>query len=352
MTQLFGDRMLIANATGCTSIYGGNLPTTPYCTNAEGRGPTWSNSLFEDNAEFGMGMRLAVDKQTEYARELVVRLTGAIGDNLAQAILTADQKTEPGIFEQRARVKLLLEKIAGLDTAEARELRSVSGALVKRSVWILGGDGWAYDIGYGGLDHVLASGRNVNVLVLDTEVYSNTGGQASKSTPRGAVAKFAAAGKPMGKKDLAMMAVAYGSVYVARVAMGSSDMHTVKAFLEAEAWDGPSIIIAYSHCIAHGYDLSFGMDQQKAAVNSGYWPLMRYNPELTAQGKNPFLLDSRAPSIPLKDYVYNETRYTMLAKSNPEHAKALLELAEQDVAARWKEYDYQAHMPVNGGEKK
>jgi pyruvate-ferredoxin/flavodoxin oxidoreductase len=352
MTQLFGDRMLIANATGCTSIYGGNLPTTPYCTNAEGRGPTWSNSLFEDNAEFGMGMRLAVDKQTEYARELVVRLTGAIGDNLAQAILTADQKTEPGIFEQRARVKLLLEKIAGLDTAEARELRSVSGALVKRSVWILGGDGWAYDIGYGGLDHVLASGRNVNVLVLDTEVYSNTGGQASKSTPRGAVAKFAAAGKPMGKKDLAMMAVAYGSVYVARVAMGSSDMHTVKAFLEAEAWDGPSIIIAYSHCIAHGYDLSFGMDQQKAAVNSGYWPLMRYNPELTAQGKNPFLLDSRAPSIPLKDYVYNETRYTMLAKSNPEHAKALLALAEQDVAARWKEYDYQAHMPVNGGEKK
>jgi pyruvate-ferredoxin/flavodoxin oxidoreductase len=352
MTQLFGDRMLIANATGCTSIYGGNLPTTPYCTNAEGRGPTWSNSLFEDNAEFGMGMRLAVDKQTEYARELVVRLTGAIGDNLAQAILTADQKTEPGIFEQRARVKLLLEKIAGLDTAEARELRSVSGALVKRSVWILGGDGWAYDIGYGGLDHVLASGRNVNVLVLDTEVYSNTGGQASKSTPRGAVAKFAAAGKPMGKKDLAMMAVAYGSVYVARVAMGSSDMHTVKAFLEAEAWDGPSIIIAYSHCIAHGYDLSFGMDQQKAAVNSGYWPLMRYNPELTAQGKNPFLLDSRAPSIPLKDYVYNETRYTMLAKSNPEHAKVLLELAEQDVAARWKEYDYQAHMPVNGGEKK
>ncbi len=264
MTQLFGDRMLIGNATGCSSIYGGNLPTTPYCQNDEGRGPTWSNSLFEDNAEFGLGIRLAADKQNEYARELVGRLSGAIGDNLAQAILTADQKTEPGIFEQRRRVKELLEKLAGVDTSEARDLRSLADALVKKSVWILGGDGWAYDIGYGGLDHVLASGRNVNVLVLDTEVYSNTGGQASKATPRGAVAKFAAAGKPVAKKDLAMMAVNYGSVYVARVAMGSSDMHTVKAFLEAEAYNGPSLIIAYSHCIAHGYDLTYGMEQQKA----------------------------------------------------------------------------------------
>ena len=352
ITQLFGDRMLIGNATGCSSIYGGNLPTTPYCQNDEGRGPTWSNSLFEDNAEFGLGFRLAADKQNEYARELVGRLSGAIGDNLAQAILTADQKTEPGIFEQRRRVKELLEKLAGVDTSEARDLRSLAGALVKKSIWILGGDGWAYDIGYGGLDHVLASGRNVNVLVLDTEVYSNTGGQASKATPRGAVAKFAAAGKPMGKKDLAMMAVNYGSVYVARVAMGSSDMHTVKSFLEAEAYNGPSLIIAYSHCIAHGYDLTYGMEQQKLAVNSGYWPLFRYNPDLVAQGKNPFQLDSRPPTIPLKDYIYNETRYTMLVKSNPEHAKVLLDLAQEDATSRWKLYENWAHMPVNGGEKK
>jgi pyruvate-ferredoxin/flavodoxin oxidoreductase len=352
MTQLFGDRMLVGNATGCSSIYGGNLPTTPYCQNAEGRGPTWSNSLFEDNAEFGLGMRLAADKQNEYARELVVRLSGVIGDNLVEAILNADQKTEEGIFAQRERVKELREKLAGVETVEGRELRSLADALVKRSVWILGGDGWAYDIGYGGLDHVLASGRDVNVLVLDTEVYSNTGGQASKATPRGAVAKFAAAGKPIGKKDLALMAVAYGSVYVARVAMGSSDMQTVKAFLEAEAYQGPSIIIAYSHCIAHGYDLTYGMEQQKTAVSSGYWPLMRYNPDLVGQGKNPFQLDSRAPSTPLKDCLYNETRYTMLAKSDPERAKKLLELAQEDVASRWKLYDYWAHMPVNGGEKK
>ena len=295
MTQLFGDRICIGNATGCSSIYGGNLPTTPYCINAEGRGPTWSNSLFEDNAEFGLGMRLAIDKQNEYARELVRRLNAVIGDELAQAILEANQSTESGIFAQRDRVKALREKLAGVDTPEARDLAALADALVKKSVWILGGDGWAYDIGYGGLDHVLASGRNVNVLVLDTEVYSNTGGQASKSTPRGAVAKFAAGGKPVGKKDLAMMAVNYGSVYVARVAMGSNDMHTVKAFLEAEAFHGPSLIIAYSHCIAHGYDLSHGLDQQKAAVNSGYWPLFRYNPDLVAQGKNPFQLDSQGP---------------------------------------------------------
>jgi pyruvate-ferredoxin/flavodoxin oxidoreductase len=352
MTQLFGDRILAANATGCSSIYGGNLPTTPYCQNAEGRGPTWSNSLFEDNAEFGLGMRLAIDKQNEYARELVARLGFLIGDELAQAILKADQTAEPGIFAQRERVAVLKEKLAGLHTAEARDLLGVADSLVRKSVWILGGDGWAYDIGYGGLDHVLASGRDVNVLVLDTEVYSNTGGQASKSTPRGAVAKFAAGGKPVGKKDLAMMAVSYGSVYVARVAMGSSDMHTVKAFLEAEAFHGPSIIIAYSHCIAHGYDLTYGMEQQKAAVNSGYWPLFRYNPSLVAQGKNPFQLDSRAPSIPLKDYIYNETRYTMLVKSNPEEAQRLLELAKEDVASHWKLYDYLAHEPANGVEVK
>jgi pyruvate-ferredoxin/flavodoxin oxidoreductase len=353
LTQLFGDRALMANATGCSSIYGGNLPTTPYCVNAAGLGPTWSNSLFEDCAEFGLGMRLAVDKQNEYARELVVRLNAAIGDNLAQAILQADQKTEPGIFEQRERVKLLREKLAGVKTAEARDLLAVADTLVKKSVWLIGGDGWAYDIGYGGLDHVLSTGRNVNILVLDTEVYSNTGGQASKATPRGAVAKFAAGGKPMGKKDLALMAMSYGSVYVAKVAMGAGDMHTVKAFLEAEAYDGPSLIIAYSHCIAHGYDLSFGMEQQKVAVSSGYWPLMRYNPELTAQGKNPFQLDSRPPSTSFKDYAYKETRYTMLVKSNPEEAKKLLGLAEEDVAARWRLYDYMAHEPAaNGGDKK
>jgi pyruvate-ferredoxin/flavodoxin oxidoreductase len=352
MTQLFGDRALIGNATGCSSIYGGNLPTTPYCTNEDGRGPSWSNSLFEDNAEFGLGMRLAIDKQAEYARELVWRLGFLIGEDLAQAILNADQKTEEGIFAQRERVKQLKQKLAGANTAEARDLLSLADVLVKKSVWIVGGDGWAYDIGYGGLDHVLASGRNVNVLVLDTEVYSNTGGQASKSTPRGAVAKFAAGGKPVGKKDLALMAMSYGSVYVAKVAMGAGDMHTVKAFLEAEAFDGPSLIIAYSHCIAHGYDMAFGMDQQKAAVNSGYWPLFRYNPELAAQGKNPFQLDSRAPSIGLKEYIYNETRYTMLAKSNPEEAKRLLALAQEDVGTRWKLYEHLSHQPANGVEVK
>jgi pyruvate-ferredoxin/flavodoxin oxidoreductase len=352
LTQLFGDRALMANATGCSSIYGGNLPTTPYCVNAAGLGPTWSNSLFEDCAEFGLGMRLAVDKQNEYARELVARLNGAIGDNLVQGILSADQKTEPGIFEQRERVKLLKEKLAGVKTAEARDLLAVADTLVKKSVWLIGGDGWAYDIGYGGLDHVLSTGRNVNILVLDTEVYSNTGGQASKATPRGAVAKFAAGGKPLGKKDLALMAMTYGNVYVAKVAMGAGDMHTVKAFLEAEAYDGPSLIIAYSHCIAHGYDLSFGMEQQKVAVSSGYWPLMRYNPELRALGKNPFQLDSRPPSTSFKDYAYKETRYTMLVKSNPEEAKRLLGLAEEDVADRWRLYDYMAHEPANGGDKK
>jgi pyruvate-ferredoxin/flavodoxin oxidoreductase len=341
MTQLFGDRMLVANATGCSSIYSGNLPTTPYCTNADGRGPAWSNSLFEDNAEFGLGMRLAADKQAEYARELVWKLGFQIGEELAQSLINADQSNEAGIAAQRERVEILKQKLAGIDTPEARDLLSLAGALVKKSVWIVGGDGWAYDIGYGGLDHVLASGRNVNVLVLDTEVYSNTGGQASKSTPRGAVAKFAAGGKPVGKKDLAMMAVNYGSVYVAKVAMGAGDMHTVKAFLEAEAWDGPSLIIAYSHCIAHGYDLSFGIDQQKAAVNSGYWPLFRYHPQ-----DNKFQLDSRAPSIPLKDYVYNETRYTMLVKSNPEEAAKLLKLAEEDVASRWKLYEHMSHQEV------
>jgi len=351
MSQLFGDRALIANATGCSSIYGGNLPTTPYAQNPDGRGPAWSNSLFEDNAEFGLGMRLALDKQTEYARELLTRLSSHLGEELVHAILGADQTTESGIREQRERVKALQEKLAGLKTPEARDLSSLADALVKKSVWIVGGDGWAYDIGYGGLDHVLASGRNVNVLVLDTEVYSNTGGQMSKATPRGAVAKFAAGGKPRPKKDLGMMAMAYGNVYVAAVAMGSSDMHTLKAFLEAEAYNGPSILIAYSHCIAHGYDLIHGLDQQKAAVLSGYWPLYRYNPDLARLGKNPFQLDSKPPALPLEKYIYNETRYTMLTLSDPQAAKLLLQFAEEDVRNRWRVYQNMAAMPMNGAAK-
>jgi pyruvate-ferredoxin/flavodoxin oxidoreductase len=352
MTQLFGDRALIGNATGCSSIYGGNLPTTPYCQDENKRGPAWSNSLFEDNAEFALGMRLAIDKQNEYARELVVRLNSVIGDELAQAILNADQKSEKGVYEQRERVKILREKLSAVKTAEARDLSLLADSLVRKSIWAFGGDGWAYDIGYGGLDHVLASGRNVNVLVMDTEVYSNTGGQMSKATPRAAVAKFAAGGKPLAKKDLAMIATTYGSVYVARVAMGSNDMHSLKAFIEADAYDGPSLIVAYSHCIAHGYDLAYGLDQQKAAVNSGHWPLFRYNPALIAEGKNPFQLDSKAPTVALKDYVYNETRYTMLAKSNPEEAQRLLTLAQTDVQQRWKLYEHWANMPANGEGKK
>ncbi len=344
MTRLFGDRALIANATGCSSIYGGNLPTTPYTTNNEGRGPAWSNSLFEDNAEFGMGMRLAVDKQNQYAKELVERLFSSIGDELAASILTADQSTEEGIFAQRERVKALKAKLANDKSAPARDLLAVADELVKKSVWILGGDGWGYDIGYGGLDHVLASTANVNILLLDTEVYSNTGGQMSKSTPLGAVAKFAAGGKRTPKKDIAMMAINYGRAYVAHIAMGGNDGQTMKAFLEAEAYDGPSLIIAYSHCIAHGYDMVHGIDQQKAAVTSGHWPLFRYNPTLTKEGKNPFVLDSRAPSIPLEQYIYNETRYTMLVNSNPEEAKKLLQAAQENVNERWKLYQHMASM--------
>ena len=348
MTQLFGDRAVIANATGCSSIYGGNLPTTPYTVTSAGLGPAWSNSLFEDNAEFGLGMRLSIDKQNQYARELLERLRPEIGDELVQALLDGDQSKEAGIEEQRARVGLLKQKLAALpDTPDKRDLHSLADLLVKKSVWIVGGDGWAYDIGYGGLDHVLASGRNMNVLVLDTEVYSNTGGQMSKATPRGAVAKFAAGGKPAAKKDLAMMAMIYGNVYVARVAMGSSDMQTVKAFLEAEAWNGPSIIIAYSHCIAHGYDMKRGLDQQKLAVQSGYWPLFRYNPALAVQGKNPFQLDSRAPAIPLENYIYNETRYTMLVHSDPKAAGELLVEAQEDVCTRWRMLNIMAAMKVS-----
>jgi pyruvate-ferredoxin/flavodoxin oxidoreductase len=339
LSQLFGDRAIIANATGCSSIYGGNLPTTPWAQDENGRGPAWSNSLFEDNAEFGYGFRLTVDKHTEFARELVEKLRGRIGDDLADGLLNNAQQDEKEIAEQRQRVAQLKEKLQGLDSEDARQLLSLAENLVRRSVWILGGDGWAYDIGYGGLDHVLASGKNVNVLVLDTEVYSNTGGQASKATPRGAVAKFAAAGKKVAKKDLGMMAMCYGNIYVARVALGAKQPQVIKAFREAEAYDGPSLIIAYSHCIAHGFNMTKGLHQQKLAVECGYWPLFRYNPDLAEQGKNPLSIDSKPPAIPLKDYAYNEVRYKTLTQSKPEEAERLIELAQEDVDKRWKLYE-------------
>ncbi len=342
LSQLFGDRSVVANATGCSSIYGGNLPTTPWAKNGDGRGPAWSNSLFEDNAEFGLGFRLSIDKQAEFARELVRRLSGSIGEELATALMTAPQKDEADIFEQRQRVDLLKEKLKNLNSPEAQQLLAVADMLVKKSVWIVGGDGWAYDIGYGGLDHVLASGRNVNLLVLDTEVYSNTGGQASKATPRAAVAKFAAGGEPRRKKDLGMMAMSYGTVYVASVAMGAKDEHTLKAFLEAEAYDGPSIIIAYSHCIAHGIDMTTAMSDQKVLVDSGQWLLYRYNPERTLAGENPLILDSRAPTRKVKDYLQQQTRFKMLLKSHPEHAKLLWQEAQEDAEARYRLYEYMA----------
>jgi pyruvate-ferredoxin/flavodoxin oxidoreductase len=348
LTQLFGDRLYITNATGCSSIYGGNLPTTPYTSNAQGRGPTWSNSLFEDNAEFGFGMRVALDQQKVFAETLVTRLADSIGAELAAGLAGATQNTEGEINQQRERVSLLRERLAHNESPDARNLLAIADSLVRKSVWILGGDGWAYDIGFGGLDHVLGSGKNVNVLVLDTGVYSNTGGQASKSTPRGAVAKFAASGKPNSRKDLAMEAVSYGSVYVAQVALGANDTHVIKAFQEAEAHDGPSIIIAYSSCIAHGYDLIHGLEQEKLAVQSGYWPLMRYNPALREEGKNPFQLDSKAPSIRLKEYAYREARYTMLARSNPELASQLLNEAQDDVEREWRVYSARAAMPGRG----
>jgi pyruvate-ferredoxin/flavodoxin oxidoreductase len=338
VSQLFGDRAIIANATGCSSIYGGNLPTTPWAVNKEGRGPAWSNSLFEDNAEFGFGFRLAIDKHNEVARELIAELAPQIGEKLADEILNAEQKTEAGIYEQRERVKALKEKLSSIKSDEAKHLFTIADYLVKKSVWIMGGDGWAYDIGYGGLDHVLASGKNVNVLVLDTEVYSNTGGQMSKSTPRAAVAKFAAGGKPLPKKDLALLAVSYANIYVARVAFGANDTQTVRAFMEAEAYDGPSLIIAYSHCIAHGIDMGKALNNQKAAVESGYWPLFRFNPEHLKEGLNPFKLDSKAPKISLKDYAYMETRYKMLTKSHPADAERLIKLAQEDVDERWMIY--------------
>ena len=344
MTQLFGDRAIIANATGCSSIYGGNLPTTPYTINREGRGPAWSNSLFEDNAEFGLGMRLALNHQQAYAKQLVEELREAMGNDLADALLNGDQSTDEGLNEKRESIAKLKSRLKDRKDAKARDLLSVADALATKSVWIVGGDGWAYDIGYGGLDHVLASGQNVNILVLDTEVYSNTGGQASKATPLGAVAKFAAGGKDSPKKDLGLTAMRYGNVYVAQVAMGANDTHTVKAFLEAEAHDGPSLIIAYSQCIAHGIDMTKGMRQQKLAVESGHWLLYRHNPSLALENKNPFQLDSTEPKLPLKDYIYTEGRYRMLQQSDPEGAKLLLERAEKAVRHRWQHYKQMSGM--------
>lgn len=338
-TQLFGDRMIVANATGCSSIYGGNLPTTPWTKNTEGLGPAWSNSLFEDNAEFGLGFRITIDKQTQQARDLLKKVNGSVPADLAKSILEADQTTELGIIEQRQRVKDLKEILSRSESSAADMLESLADYLVRKSIWIIGGDGWAYDIGYGGLDHVLASDRDVNILVLDTEVYSNTGGQRSKATPLGAVAKFAAGGKDTPKKDLGLMAVSGGNAYVARIAMGANDKQALKAIIEAEQYPGPSLIIAYSHCIAHGYNMKYGLDQQKKAVDSGYWPLFRYNPLLAEEGKNPFQLDSRAPKILFKDYAYNEMRYLMLSKSDPKTAKRLMEKAQEEVNNRWNLYE-------------
>jgi pyruvate-ferredoxin/flavodoxin oxidoreductase len=347
MSQLFGDRALIANATGCTSIYGGNLPTTPYCTNKEGRGPAWANSLFEDNAEFGLGMRLAVDKHREQAQEFLQLLSGQIGDNLVEQLLGADQTTEAGIIAQRGRVVELKKKLAAINTPQSRWLGMLADYLVRKSVWIFGGDGWAYDIGYGGLDHVMACGRDVNILVMDTEVYSNTGGQQSKATPMGAAAKFASAGKRSHKKDLGLMAMAYGNVYVASVAFGAKDVQTVKAFQEAESYPGSSIIIAFSHCIAHGYDLALGTEQQKLAVDTGYWPLYRYDPRRAAAGENPLQLDSGAPKTPLSQYVKNETRFRMVEQQDPENFKNLIAESQKHIGARFALYEQLAK--VNSG---
>ncbi len=345
-TQLFGDRMLIANATGCSSIYGGNLPTTPYTKNPEGRGPAWSNSLFEDNAEFGLGMRVAIDKQTEQAAELLRTLSTEIDRELVDAILDNAQRNEAEIFEQREHVETLKQRLTTIDRIEAKTLGGITDYLVKKSVWLIGGDGWAYDIGYGGIDHVLASGRNVNILVLDTEVYSNTGGQTSKATPLGAVAKFSAAGKPVIKKDLAMMAMAYGDVYVAQVAYGAKDVQVLRAFLEAESFDGPSLIIAYSPCIAHGIDLANNLRQQQLAVNAGHWGLFRYDPRKAARGENPLHLDSREPNIPYRDFAMSETRFAVLERTHPEAAQRFMTAAQHQTRSKFHLYQQLAALAV------
>ncbi len=344
VSQLFGDRLVVANATGCSSIYGGNLPTTPWAYNKDGRGPAWANSLFEDNAEFGLGMRLTLDKQNEFAREMLSQMGSELGDVLVEEILNADQSTPAGIRQQRKRVEALKEKLTSSKHASAKMLLGVADSLVKKSVWIIGGDGWAYDIGYGGLDHVLSSGRNVNVLVLDTEVYSNTGGQSSKATPLAAVAKFAAKGKGLGKKDLGLMAMSYRYVYVANIALGSNDTQALKALLEADAYDGPSLVIAYSHCIAHGIDMVKGLEQQKLVTQTGLWPLYRFNPALVAEGKNPLQLDSREPTVAVKDYAYNETRYRMLVQNDESRAEKLMSEAAELAQRKWEYYKQMAAM--------
>ncbi len=343
-SQLFGDRMLVANATGCSSIYGGNLPTTPWTHDPQGRGPAWSNSLFEDNAEFGLGMRLSIDRQKTYATELLESLADVVGDDLVESIKNADETTEAGIQTQRERIDQLRQKLKGKDSFAVSELLSVADTLSRKSVWIIGGDGWAYDIGYGGLDHVLASGRDVNILVLDTEVYSNTGGQTSKATPRGAVAKFSAGGKPVPKKDLALLAMDYENVYVAHVAYGARDIQTIHAFNEAEAYPGPSLIIAYSPCIAHGIDLKDNHTQQVLAVESGHWPLFRYNPENARKGINPLHLDSKAPSIPYREFIEKEIRFSMLWRTHPEAAEQFLEQSQRDVEHRYHFYEQLASL--------
>ncbi len=351
-TQLFGDRMIVANATGCSSIYGGNLPTTPWTKNNAGRGPAWSNSLFEDNAEFGLGFRLTIDKHRDYAAEILTQLRSELGNTFVDDILNADQSDEPGIFEQRERIEQLNKKLEKLDNPIARSLLSLADNLVKKSVWIIGGDGWAYDIGFGGLDHVLASGKDVNILVLDTEVYSNTGGQASKATPIGAIAKFAASGKGIGKKDLGMIAMSYDNVYVASVAMGSNDTQCLKAFLEAEAHNGPSIILAYSQCIAHGIDMETGMQQQKLAVDSGHWLLYRNNPALKAEGKNPLKVDSKKPKLHISEYFDSENRFRSLKKSMPERAAMLVEKANNAAKKNYHHYRELANIDYGHEEKK
>jgi len=346
-TQLFGDRMLVANATGCSSIYGGNLPTTPWSVNKEGRGPAWNNSLFEDNAEFGLGMRLSIDKQCEQADELLDNFSQQLADGLITEIRNADQSSETGIYEQRERVEQIKNALDKDESPEAKLLVSLADNLVKRSVWIIGGDGWAYDIGFGGLDHVLASGKDVNILVLDTEVYSNTGGQTSKATPKGAVAKFSAAGKPTAKKDLAMIAMSYENVYVAQVAYGNKDIQTLRAFIEAESYPGTSIIIAYAPCIAWGNDLANNHQMQDLAVQSGHWPLLRYDPRKVDEGKNPLTLDSKAPSIPYEKFVKNETRFSMLWRSHPDAAEKMLQESQQEAEERYEHYEKILKLLVN-----
>jgi pyruvate-ferredoxin/flavodoxin oxidoreductase len=342
LSQLFGPRLLVANATGCSSIYGGNQPTTPWTVNEQGHGPAWSNSLFEDNAEFGLGMRIAADHLTVMAKEYLHELSDYFAPEFINEILHSKQRVGADIRRQRQRVEELTQRLQEIDDDRARELLAIADHLVRRSVWLVGGDGWAYDIGSGGLDHVLASGRNVNILVLDTEVYSNTGGQMSKATPLGASAKFASAGKRVGNKDLALQAISYGNVYVARVAMGANPQQTLHAMREAEEYNGPSIILAYSHCIAHGFDLSKGVEQQKLAVASGYWPLIRFNPELRKVGKMPFVLDSPRPTIKFREYAYNEMRYKILTRTNPEEAEHLMTIAQELVDLRWENYEYMA----------